>query len=71
MLYHFYHLQAVSSFIHTTMKNTSTGISYLNGPIEKMELGRNPIKSFYFFVVGVPHVSWNSNFHPLINLCGL
>ncbi|KAJ8648123.1 hypothetical protein MRB53_001146 [Persea americana] len=47
--------EAVSSFIHTTMKNTSTGISYLNGPIEKMELGCHPIKSFYFLVVGVPH----------------
>ncbi|KAL5992706.1 hypothetical protein ACLOJK_013625 [Asimina triloba] len=45
---------AASRYIHATMKNTSTGISSVVGPMEKMELGGLPVKSFYFSVVGVP-----------------
>ncbi|XP_058089049.1 wax ester synthase/diacylglycerol acyltransferase 5-like [Magnolia sinica] len=46
--------EAASRYIHATMKNTTTGISYLVGPMEKMEMGDLPVKSFYFSVVGVP-----------------
>ncbi|XP_077214343.1 wax ester synthase/diacylglycerol acyltransferase 4-like [Tasmannia lanceolata] len=46
--------ETVSRYVHSTIKNTSTGISNLVGPVEKMAMGGNPIKNFYFVVAGVP-----------------
>lgn len=46
--------EAVSLYIYSMLKNSSTGISYLIGPVEKMEMAEHPVKSFYFTVVGAP-----------------
>lgn len=46
--------EAASRFIRGTLENTSTAISHLIGPMEKMDLGNHPVKSFYFTVAGAP-----------------
>eukprot|EP01018_Ginkgo_biloba_P010240 Gb_13458 [translate_table: standard] len=47
--------QAAAKFIYNTIANTSLGISNLVGPMEKMTMVGNPVKSFFFFVSGAPH----------------
>ncbi|KMZ58450.1 O-acyltransferase WSD1 [Zostera marina] len=46
--------EAVGRYIADTLRNTSFTISNLIGPLEKMGIGGNPVKSFYFSVVGTP-----------------
>ncbi|WCJ38292.1 O-acyltransferase (WSD1-like) family protein [Euphorbia peplus] len=46
--------EAVSKFLHGTLKYTSMGISNLMGPIEQMTLTYHPITGFHFSVVGPP-----------------
>ncbi|XP_065875596.1 wax ester synthase/diacylglycerol acyltransferase 4-like [Euphorbia lathyris] len=46
--------EAVSKFLHGTLKYTSMGISNLMGPIEHMTLTNHPISGFYFLINGPP-----------------
>ncbi|XP_077224538.1 wax ester synthase/diacylglycerol acyltransferase 4-like [Tasmannia lanceolata] len=46
--------EAASRYVHSTIKNSSTAISNLIGPVEKMAMEDHPIKNFYFSVAGVP-----------------
>ncbi|KAH9792430.1 diacylglycerol O-acyltransferase [Citrus sinensis] len=41
-------------YIHSTLKNTSMGMTNLIGPVEKMALANHPVKGLYFAVVGAP-----------------
>ncbi|GFP86402.1 o-acyltransferase wsd1 [Phtheirospermum japonicum] len=46
--------EVTAKYIHSTLKNTSMTISNIMGPMEQMSLSNQPIKGFYFMVVGVP-----------------
>ncbi|KAL3645458.1 hypothetical protein CASFOL_010638 [Castilleja foliolosa] len=46
--------EVTAKYIHSTLKNTSMTISNIMGPMERMSLSNQPIKGFYFMVVGVP-----------------
>ncbi|XP_043719693.1 wax ester synthase/diacylglycerol acyltransferase 4-like [Telopea speciosissima] len=46
--------EAGTRFIHSTLKNTSIGISNLIGPTQKISLSDHPINGMYFSVVGAP-----------------
>ncbi|XP_058078247.1 wax ester synthase/diacylglycerol acyltransferase 5-like isoform X2 [Magnolia sinica] len=46
--------ETASRYIHSTLKNTTTAISSLVGPIEKAGMADHPVKSFYFTVAGAP-----------------
>ncbi|KAL8468799.1 hypothetical protein ACS0TY_031845 [Phlomoides rotata] len=46
--------EVTARYIHSTLKNSSMTISNVIGPVEQMALSNQPIKGFYFMVVGVP-----------------
>ncbi|TYH77743.1 hypothetical protein ES332_D04G175900v1 [Gossypium tomentosum] len=46
--------EAAAKYIHSTIKNSSMGLSNMIGPVERMALANHPIKSLYFMVVGEP-----------------
>ncbi|XP_031255326.1 O-acyltransferase WSD1-like [Pistacia vera] len=46
--------EAAARYIHTTLKNSTVGISNLIGPTEKMVLANHPVKGLYFTVAGAP-----------------
>ncbi|KAI3947665.1 hypothetical protein MKX01_034330 [Papaver californicum] len=46
--------QAVSQYVHSTLRNTSMAISNLAGPTEKMVIAEHPIQNIYFTVSGCP-----------------
>jgi hypothetical protein len=50
-------IQAVSRPSYNVITNTTMMISNMVGPVEKITLGANTVKSFSFFVSGVPQVS--------------
>ncbi|KDP24112.1 hypothetical protein JCGZ_25769 [Jatropha curcas] len=46
--------EAVSKYLRNTLKNSSTGLTNLIGPMEQMALANHPIKGFYFVVTNAP-----------------
>lgn len=46
--------QAISRYLYNNIANTTMGISNMIGPMEKIAMDGNPIKSFSFFVSGAP-----------------
>ncbi|OUZ99816.1 O-acyltransferase [Macleaya cordata] len=46
--------EAISQYVHSTMRNTSMAISNLAGPVEKMVIAEHPISNIYFMVSGCP-----------------
>ncbi|KAJ1412769.1 O-acyltransferase, WSD1, N-terminal [Sesbania bispinosa] len=46
--------EAASRYVHSTLRNSSTTISNIIGPVEQMALANHPIKGLYFMVVGPP-----------------
>ncbi|KAG9450975.1 hypothetical protein H6P81_010940 [Aristolochia fimbriata] len=46
--------EAVSRYIYRTLYNTTSTISNLIGPAEKIQIANCPVKNFYFFVTGAP-----------------
>eukprot|EP01018_Ginkgo_biloba_P011023 Gb_40539 [translate_table: standard] len=46
--------QASSKYMYNTIANTTLAISNMVGPMEKMAMAGNPIKSFFFSVSGAP-----------------
>ncbi|KAM7498106.1 hypothetical protein LguiA_022520 [Lonicera macranthoides] len=46
--------EVTSKYIHNTLKNSSTGVSNVIGPVEQMALADHPVKGLYFSVVGAP-----------------
>ncbi|KAL5992698.1 hypothetical protein ACLOJK_013617 [Asimina triloba] len=46
--------EAVSRYIHSTLKNTSIAISHVVGPMEQMAMAGHPVKGLYFAVLGAP-----------------
>ncbi|KAF5176664.1 O-acyltransferase (WSD1-like) family protein [Thalictrum thalictroides] len=46
--------EAVSKYVHSTLKNTSFTVSNLIGPTEKMAYADHPISNLYFTVTGSP-----------------
>jgi len=50
-------IQAISRYLYNTLSNTTMMLSNMIGPMEKVAIHGNPIKSFSFFVTGLPQVS--------------
>jgi len=48
--------QAAARYVHSTLRNSSTTISNIIGPVEQMALANHPVKGLYFMVVGPPEV---------------
>ncbi|KAK7381101.1 hypothetical protein VNO78_33625 [Psophocarpus tetragonolobus] len=46
--------EAVASYLRSTLRNSSTTISNIIGPVEQMAVANHPIKGFYFMVAGSP-----------------
>eukprot|EP01018_Ginkgo_biloba_P023748 Gb_05378 [translate_table: standard] len=46
--------QAPGKYVYNTIANTTLAISNMIGPMEKMAMAGNPVKSFYFSVSGAP-----------------
>ncbi|CAK9171071.1 unnamed protein product [Ilex paraguariensis] len=46
--------QAASWYVYNSFKNTSTVISNLIGPVEKLALANHPVSGMYYTVVGSP-----------------
>ncbi|KAM7498104.1 hypothetical protein LguiA_022518 [Lonicera macranthoides] len=46
--------EVASKYIHNTLKNSSTGVSNVIGPVEQMALADHPCKGLYFSIVGAP-----------------
>ncbi|KAJ7974223.1 O-acyltransferase WSD1 [Quillaja saponaria] len=46
--------EAAARHIYKTLRNSSTAISNLVGPVEQMALANHPIKGFYFTMTGGP-----------------
>lgn len=46
--------QAISRYLKNTLTHTTTRISSLIGPMEKVAMDGNPIKNFYFYGTGTP-----------------
>ncbi|XP_024630514.1 O-acyltransferase WSD1 isoform X2 [Medicago truncatula] len=46
--------EASAKFVYNTLRNSSTTISNIIGPMEQMALANHPIKGLYFMVVGPP-----------------
>lgn len=46
--------QAISRYLYNNIANTTMAISNMIGPMEKIAMDGNPIKSFSFFVSGAP-----------------
>ncbi|WVZ15413.1 hypothetical protein V8G54_012979 [Vigna mungo] len=47
-------LHAAAKYLHSTLRNSSTTISNMIGPVEQMAVANIPIKGFYFMVAGSP-----------------
>lgn len=52
-------LQAAAKYVRSTLRNSSTTVSSIIGPVEKMSLDNQPIKGLYFMVAGPPEVCDN------------
>ncbi|KAK2366224.1 O-acyltransferase WSD1 [Trifolium repens] len=48
--------EATARFVYNTLRNSSTTISNIIGPVEQMALANHPVKGLYFMVVGPPEV---------------
>ncbi|XP_027359447.1 O-acyltransferase WSD1-like [Abrus precatorius] len=46
--------EAAARYLYSTLRNSSTTISNIIGPVEQMALANHPIKGFYFMVAGAP-----------------
>ncbi|KEH17312.1 O-acyltransferase (WSD1-like) family protein [Medicago truncatula] len=46
--------EAAARYVHSTLRNSSTTISNIIGPVEQMALANHPVKGLYFMVVGPP-----------------
>ncbi|KAG4911910.1 hypothetical protein AAZX31_19G040900 [Glycine max] len=46
--------EAAASYLRSTLRNSSTTISNIIGPVEQMAVANHPIKGFYFMVAGSP-----------------
>ncbi|KAF6162528.1 hypothetical protein GIB67_003074 [Kingdonia uniflora] len=46
--------EAISKYVHSTLRNSSMCISNIVGPVEKMTLAEHPVNNIYFFVTGSP-----------------
>ncbi|KAK7266775.1 hypothetical protein RIF29_19430 [Crotalaria pallida] len=46
--------EAAARYVHSTLRNSSTTISNIIGPVEQMSLANHPVKGLYFMVVGPP-----------------
>ncbi|KAA0031532.1 O-acyltransferase WSD1-like [Cucumis melo var. makuwa] len=46
--------QEVAKFLHNLLKNTTTVISNVIGPLQQMALDNHPISGLYFTIVGTP-----------------
>ncbi|XP_020233929.1 O-acyltransferase WSD1 [Cajanus cajan] len=46
--------EAAAKYLHTTLRNSSTTISNIIGPVEQMAVANIPVKGFYFMVAGSP-----------------
>lgn len=46
--------EVAARYLYTTLKNSSTTISNIIGPMEQMSVANIPIKGFYFMVAGSP-----------------
>ncbi|XP_014503811.1 O-acyltransferase WSD1 [Vigna radiata var. radiata] len=46
--------EAAAKYLHSTLRNSSTTISNMIGPVEQMAVANIPIKGFYFMVAGSP-----------------
>ncbi|KAK7271784.1 hypothetical protein RJT34_27971 [Clitoria ternatea] len=46
--------EAAARYLHSTLRNSSTTISNIIGPVEQMALVNHPIKGLYFMVLGPP-----------------
>ncbi|XP_004516681.1 wax ester synthase/diacylglycerol acyltransferase 4-like [Cicer arietinum] len=46
--------EASARYIYNTLRNSSTTISNVIGPVEQMALANHPVKGLYFMVVGPP-----------------
>nr|GEV26538.1 O-acyltransferase WSD1-like [Tanacetum cinerariifolium] len=46
--------EATAEYIHSTLKNSSMGMSNMIGPLEKMALANQPVKGLYFMPVNLP-----------------
>ncbi|KAM7503441.1 hypothetical protein LguiB_002345 [Lonicera macranthoides] len=46
--------EASAKYIHSTIKNSSMGISNLIGPVEQMAMANHPVQGLYFCVTGPP-----------------
>ncbi|KAL4354214.1 hypothetical protein GQ457_06G004240 [Hibiscus cannabinus] len=46
--------EATAKYIHSTLKNSTMGITNMIGPVERVAVANYPIKSIYFMVVGSP-----------------
>ncbi|KAF8391334.1 hypothetical protein HHK36_023638 [Tetracentron sinense] len=51
--------ETTAQYIHSTLKNSSMGISNMTGPMEQVSVADHPIGGLYFLVVGVPQVTDN------------
>ncbi|KAL5992700.1 hypothetical protein ACLOJK_013619 [Asimina triloba] len=67
--------EAVSRYIHSTLKKSSTAISHMVGPMEKMAIAGYPLKGLYFAVLGSPQgeslqltiVGYNGNLRIMVS----
>ncbi|BAU01704.1 hypothetical protein LR48_Vigan10g194400 [Vigna angularis] len=46
--------EAAAKYLYSTLRNSSTTISNMIGPVEQMAVANIPIKGFYFMVAGSP-----------------
>ncbi|KAJ6842316.1 O-acyltransferase WSD1-like isoform X1 [Iris pallida] len=46
--------EAVAKYVHATLRNTSTAVTNVVGPIEQMIIAGHPVRSFHFTLVGGP-----------------
>ncbi|XP_061364369.1 wax ester synthase/diacylglycerol acyltransferase 4-like [Gastrolobium bilobum] len=46
--------EAAARYVYSTLRNSSTTISNIIGPVEQMALVNHPVKGLYFMVVGPP-----------------
>ncbi|KAE9619913.1 hypothetical protein Lal_00040401 [Lupinus albus] len=46
--------EAAARYLHSTLRNSSTTMSNIIGPVEQMALANHPVKGLYFMVVGPP-----------------
>ncbi|KAK8564036.1 hypothetical protein V6N13_005748 [Hibiscus sabdariffa] len=46
--------ETTAKYIHSTLKNSTMGITNMIGPVERVALANYPVKSLYFMVVGTP-----------------